>query len=254
MSAPPQLVLWGVGQLGRLYAGGALRAGYSVTPITRSTDPLPALLAHPEGTPILCAVGEDAIDAVVEQVPIERRDDLIFVQNELFSSQLEDWKASAATLAVVWTLCKPKLPLIVSRATAVGGRHAGAVAQWHACLDLPCQIVEPSKLGVEAAAKYAFVVAINALGVREARPVGQWLAAEPELAEAVVNEAVLLSAVMAGHPRATPEIAIAVNAGLAGFAALPTRGRTAQQRVARALRAAERLQVAMPVITGILGE
>ena len=58
--------VWGLGELGRLYAGGALRAGHRVTPLTRATDPATTLASLPSATPILIAVGEADLDAPLE--------------------------------------------------------------------------------------------------------------------------------------------------------------------------------------------
>lgn len=253
MNPSQTLLLLGVGQLGRLYAGGALRSGACVVPILRDTDVAPVLCAYPEGTPVLCAVGESDLDDAVARFPIDRRADLVFVQNELLPDDLERLGARGATLAVVWTLQKPGMPTLVARATGVGGRHAAAVLAWHRALELPCTLYPPELLAIEAAAKYAFIVAINALGVLAPHTVGEWRRRDPARVDALVREATAIAVARIDAPTAFDETLSRVWDGATGFEALPTRGRSSAARVVRALGHAARLSLSTPTLTEVGG-
>lgn len=246
------LLLYGVGQLGRLFGGGALRAGATVVPIRRDTDVGPLWSAYPPGTPILFAVGEAATVDALDRVPVDRRGDLIFVQNELYPSDLAGMKAARATLAIVWTNQKPGVPTLVGRATAVHGPHAGAMAAWHREVDIPCRVADASDIGIEAAAKYAFIVTVNALGLLDPRTVSEWLAADASRVDAVLAESVELAVARLGAPEARDEALERVRVALDGFGELRTRGRSSAARVARAVSHAEACSREVPQLASIV--
>ena len=113
---------------------------------------------------------------------------------------------------------------------------------------MPCELLDPLALAHEAAAKYAFIVAINALGLAAAHTVGEWRALDPSRVDAVVAEASALAAQRIGARDAFDEIVMRVRDGASGFAALPTRGRSSAARVDRALGHATRLSVSVPTL------
>ncbi len=245
------LLLFGVGQLGRLFAGGALRTGVTVVPIRRSTDVGPLWSAYAPGTPILMAVGEGDLEAAVDRVPRDRRDDLIFVQNELYPSDLTSHGAEGATLGLVWTNQKAGAPTLVGRGTAASGPHADAFCSWHHELAIPCRVADRHDIAVEAAAKYAFIVCVNALGLVDARSVGDWQQADSARVESLLAESVRLASARLGEPAVAPETLSRVRDALRGFASLPTRGRSSPSRVARAVALAAELGCDVPELASL---
>ena len=237
----------GLGNLGRLYAGGWLRAGYAVHPIGRRTDARAVLNGLPERTPLLCAVGEASLANAVEAVPPARRGDLIFVQNELFPEDLQRLGTPDATIAVVWTLVKAGFPLILGRRLAVTGPQEEAFAE--ACAALEHPVLAGAPIGWECATKYAFIVAMNALGLLRADTLGAWLADDPERVEALIADACRVALARIGAPETDLARAVAeVAEGVEGFRALPCRGRSSAARVARALNTAETLGIHIPAL------
>src|SRR5688572_26348056 len=82
----PELAIFGLGELGKLYGAGALAAGFRVTPLLRQT-PLNAVWTQlPERTPLLIAVSEPSLRSVLDNLPANRRGDAILLQNEVFPS------------------------------------------------------------------------------------------------------------------------------------------------------------------------
>ncbi len=235
-------VIVGVGQLGRFFAGGAVACGVRVTPVRRGDSIVVALADVAPGAPIVVAVGEAALPGVLAQVPIERRGDVVLVQNELFP---EVWQAALGdaepTIAVVWSTVKKGRPVEVGRATHVFGRHAGFICEAQRALDVPCvELHGFSALETELVAKYAFILAVNALGLEQARPVGAWLDADPARVDAVLAAFVALGEARSG-PAGTAR-AIALEA-MEALRSMPAAGRTARERVDRARAVAARLGV-----------
>ena len=244
------LVVVGLGQLGSLYADGAQRAGFRVTPVGR-TDNLAAIVASVPAAPLLIAVGESDLAAVLAAIPPPQRDDLILLQNELFPS---DWEPITPhpTVLVVWLNRKHDRPSEVARPTAVHGRHADIVATVHTALGLPCTVLtSPADRNLELVGKYAFIITVNGLGVAADRTVEAWRRADPARVEALVGEGVTLGEARLGHPVDRAAAHRMVIEALEALPTMPVRGRSAGARVARGLAVARARGIDIPVLSAI---
>lgn len=233
-------VVIGVGQLGRLFGGAALACGYQTTPVVRG-----APLDLGEGCgPILVTVSERALPDVLATIPPQRRDDVILVQNELFP---DVWRATLGsdarpTVAIVWSNVKRGRPVEVGRATHVHGSYAQFMRELHNATDVPCvEMQSPMDLDQELVAKYAFILAVNALGLEKARTVGEWLEADAARVDAVLSQTIALGEARVGH--ASPGAQSIARAAMESLRAMPAAGRTAQSRIDRAREVARRLNV-----------
>ncbi len=243
-----EVVVVGPGQLGRLFAGGALARGVRVTPVVRGVDPA-GVLASMAAVPILVAVGEAELMPVLRGLPVDRRGDVILVQNEVFPA---DWQPLVAepTVAAVWLNAKPGRPVQVARPTAVHGRHATFLCALHEPLGIPCRVLtDAAALDMELVAKYALILAVNALGLRSDETVGAWLARDEPLVRGLVVDGRRLGEARLGHGLDDPATAEqAAFDGLRALASMPARGRTARARVERALALGRQLGVALPAV------
>ena len=248
MGTPRYLVVVGLGQLGRLFATGALARGVRVTPVLRGVDP-GAVLAPLPDVPILLAVGEHDLEPVLRAIAPARRRDAILVQNETFPP---DWRPLVPdpTVAVVWLNAKPGRPLQVARSTAVRGRHAALVCALHAPLDVPCRLLDDdAQLARELVAKYALILAVNALGLRSDETVGTWLARDEPLVRRLVADARRLGEARLGDRVDDADAAEdAALEAMQALATMPARGRTARARVDRALALGRTLGVSLPAL------
>ena len=244
--ATSSFVVFGVGQLGQLFAGGALRLGRSETPTVRDADPGLVLAAVPEGAPILLATPEAAMADAIGAVPAARRDDVILVQNELFPAVWEAAGAKAPTVAIVWLSKKKGRAVEVAGPTEVFGRHADVVAEIHAAQGLPVTVLnDEAALGAALVAKYAFILTINALGMVENLTLGDWLSRDEPQVRAVLSDALALGTAHLGADIDVEGARTRVLGAMEGLSNYPARGRTAAARVARARHDAERLGVAL---------
>lgn len=248
------LVVWGVGELGTWLGGAALRAGLRVTPITRAQKPDEVWAGVPPRTPVLVAVGEDALDGVLRAVPSARALDVVLLQNELFP---EAWQQRGVTPTVLvpWFLKKRGQPELVGRPTRVFGAQAKLFGELHDALGVPwLELTDEQALHQALVEKYAFILTINALGLLKDRTLGVWVSEDPMRVEALAREATRLGALRCG---ASVDEQASVEATFEGMHALKTiaaRGRTASERVRRALSHARERGLAMPELERVARE
>jgi ketopantoate reductase len=97
-----QIVIVGLGEIGRRLAQAAETLGISVQTVTRTANR--ALLAEPAGVPLLICVREYDLAAVLAAVPVARSRDVIFVQNGFVDELVAGCPES--TRAVLWFTAK----------------------------------------------------------------------------------------------------------------------------------------------------
>ncbi|MBI5497609.1 MAG: hypothetical protein HY904_21540 [Deltaproteobacteria bacterium] len=230
-----ELVVLGLGQLGELFAVAALRHGMRVSPVRRTSPrPLP-WNAWARGAPILVAVAEDALAPSVAELPPERLADVILLQNELFPSTWRTLELRTPTIMVPWFNRKNDQPVQVGPPTRVRGPHAALVRDLHAALRLPCELLsDDTALAAALAGKYAFIVTVNALGLKEDRTVSAWWRADPALVDALLRESAALAALLVDAAVADRAYHLARD-GVELHQALSARGRSSRARVQRAL-------------------
>jgi hypothetical protein len=240
------LLLWGVGELGRFLGGAALRANMRVTPITRATQPENAFSQLPSDTPLLIAVGEAELDAVLARVPEGRKGAVILLQNELFPAH---WQAHQVqpTVLVPWLLKKRGEPELVGRATRVFGVHARLVEELHQILGIACEpLPDAQALRQALVEKYTFILTINALGLVRDLKLGEWRIQDPERVEKLARESARLGAARAESSIDEAACVASTFEAMERMASIAARGRTAGARVARALDEANKHGLVLP--------
>ncbi len=242
------IIVMGLGELGQLYATAALKAGLRVTPLTRSTSREDALANLPPYTPVLVAVGEKDLESAVNSLPATRRDALILLQNELFPSQWERL-SKQPTIMIPWLLKKKGEPLLVARSTPVYGPEAELVETLHQVLGFQAQrLTGEQALRQAVVDKYAFILCVNALGLVRDLTLGEWLASDPAHVAALSREAALLGEKLASTQVDVEQTMREVRAGIEAMGGMRAKGRTAQERVLRALEHAKHWGVAVPAL------
>lgn len=255
MSSPSELLIFGVGQLGQLYAAGALRLGIRVWPLTRQMDPEAVLATFPVGEPILLGVSEAAFADALQMIPLARRGDVVLVQNELFPNQLREWGLENATILTVWLSKKKGRPIEVARTSSAFGPHATRFHQMHNALDLPSIVLDTrSALHGDIAAKFTFILTINALGLLENLSLGQWLEKDATQVSHLIDEARALAQVHLQEEVDAAQIRRWVMEAMEGLRDYPARGRSAEARLKKALSDAERFALELPALRKVASE
>jgi ketopantoate reductase len=257
-----ELVIIGVGELGTLFGGGALRVGARVTPITRTMSAVEVLRDVAVGTPVLISVGENALPDVLATLPAAHRDAVVLLQNELFPSTYQAHGLTPSVL-VPWVLQKRGMPTIVARPSpiyAVAPR--GPVSEGHDLSALFAQIFDAlslahvrltnqQELAQALVDKYAFLLTINALGLSTDRTLGMWLQEDAPQVWDICAEATRLGEALVAAPVDAEQARSATQEAMIALAHMPARGRTARERVTRALGHAVRLRLSLPALARI---
>lgn len=254
-STATNVVVVGPGQLGRLFGGGALRLGARVTPVLREDDPGAVFRRVPVDAPVWLTVPEAALPSVADSLPASRRQRAIVVQNGLFARDFDALGFDDATIVCVWTSAKPGQPLLVGRRSGVYGPQAAHVAAVHREIDLPCSVLDSERArDTELVAKYAFILAVNGLGLEAPGTVAEVTARDPQRTAAIVGEALALGALLADADVDLADASTAVAEAFYGFAEMPARGRTAAARILDASREAREREVELPELAGLAAE
>lgn len=249
-----EVVVIGLGQLGRVFAGGLLRAGRTVVPVNRGDDMAVVAQRHPAPELVLIAVAEADLHTILAALPDAWKPRAALIQNELLP---RDWKAHGyvdPTVISVWFEKKKGTdakPLIASPAAGPG---AGLLCRALAAIDLPCREVSPGgALLFELVRKNVYILTTNIAGLKTGGTVSQLWGQHEAFARQVANEAMDIQDALTGvvHDR---------NALIAGmleaFDGDPDHGctgRSAPARLARALQQADAFGLGVPILRSLAG-
>lgn len=247
-------VIVGLGQLGRVFAGGLLRAGYSVVPVNRGDDM--AAMARGLSAPerVLIAVAEADLPDVLVGLPEAWKPRVALIQNELLPRDWQPHGYTDPTVISVWFEKKKGIdakPLIASPAAGPG---AALLCQALTAIDLPCrEVALGDELLFELVRKNVYILTTNIAGLKTGGTVGQLWAQHETFARQVANEIMDIQDALTGvmHDRD------ALIAGmLEAFDADPDHGctgRSAPARLARAVRHADAFGLSVPTLRSLAG-
>jgi hypothetical protein len=247
MRAPVGIV--GVGQLGAIFGQGMLRLGRPVLPVLRG-EPIEALVPHAPDF-VVGAVGEKELAGVLQAMPASLRGRLVLLQNELLPP---DWEAHGVvdpTVAVVWFEKKRGRAAKVVRTTRVAGPRAELLVRALDAVDLPARRVEGRDLAFELVRKNLYIVGSNVAGLVVGGTTADLCSSHRLLATRVLEDVLAVEEGRLGT--ALPREAL-LECAFLDFAKDPehaTTGRSAPERLARALDRAERLGLDVPALREI---
>ncbi|MBW8365324.1 MAG: hypothetical protein K0M39_12305 [Rhizobium sp.] len=249
-----EVVVIGLGQLGRVFAGGLLRVGRTVVPVNRGDDMAAVAKRHPAPELVLIAVAEADLHTILAALPDTWKPRAALIQNELLP---RDWEAHGyvgPTVISVWFEKKKGTdakPLIASPAAGPG---ASLLCRALAAIDLPCREVSPGgALLFELVRKNVYILTTNIAGLKTGGTVSQLWAQHETFARQVANEVMDIQDALTGvvHDR---------NALIAGmleaFDGDPDHGctgRSAPARLARALQHADAFGLGVPTLRSLAG-
>lgn len=248
-------VLVGVGEMGGVFAKGLLRAGRTVVPVGRSTnqEALAELIPGPDL--VLVTVGESDLDATLAALPAVWRDRVGLLQNELLPHAWERHDISRPTVASVWFEKKPGRAVKVIIPTPIAGPAAGWLVDVLGGIGIPAtEVEEGDALVGELVAKNLYILTANIAGLETGGTVGQLWNDHRELATAVATDVLDLQDALVGRA-VDREAAIAgMVTAFEGDPEHGTTGRSAPERLRRAIAIADRHDLAVPTLRGLLHE
>lgn len=244
-----EIIIIGLGQLGRVFAGGLLRAGCSVVPVNRGDDLATLAQAHPAPALVLIAVAEADLQTMLAALPEVWKPRAALIQNELLP---RDWEAHGyrdPTVISVWFEKKKgsdAKPLIASPAAGPG---AGLLCRALTAIELPCREVAPgAELQFELVRKNVYILTTNIAGLKTGGTVARLWAQHEAFARQVANEVMDIQDALTGTQHDRDRLIAGM---LEAFDADPDHGctgRSAPARLARAIAHADRFGLAVPTL------
>ncbi len=247
-----EVVVIGLGQLGRVFAGGLLRAGHTVIPVNRGDDMTALALQHPAPGLVLVAVAENDLHTVLAALPEIWKPRVALIQNELLP---RDWLAHGyadPTVISVWFEKKQGIdakPLIASPAA---GRGAALLCRALAAIDLPCREVAPGgELLFELVRKNVYILTTNIAGLRTGGTVAQLWAQHQPFARHVANEVIDIQDALTGVQHDRQKLVAGMLEAFDGDPEHGCTGRSAPARLARALTHADAFGLSVPTLRAL---
>lgn len=246
------IVIIGLGQLGRVFAGGFLRAGCVVVPVTRGDDMDIVAARHPEPSLVLVAVAEPDLHTVLAALPPGWKGRIGLIQNELLP---RDWALhgiSNPTVIPVWfekkkgSDAKPLIP------SPVYGPAAEIVLAALQAIDIPCREIPIAQdLTWELVRKNVYILTTNIAGLRTGGNVGDLWQQQREFARKVALEIIQIQDRLTGQQHDPERLIEGMAEAIAADPAHLCTGRSAPARLARALQHADEAALAVPLLREI---
>ena len=252
MSKPPVVVI-GIGEMGSVFARGLLRTGHPVHPVTRDSDMQALARELPEPALVLVAVGEAALQPVLEAIPEAWRDRLALLQNELLPA---DYAALPdPTVISVWFEKKKGQDVRVLIPSPVHGPRAGLLIDALGSLEIPAREV-PDAAGMlfELVLKNLYILTTNIAGLRSGGTVDELWRHHQPLARAVAADVIDLQEALTGQRFDREALIEGMLEAFDGDPQHRCMGRSAPARLERALAHADRLGLAVPTLREIAAE
>ncbi len=249
----PPVVLVGVGEMGGVFARGFLRLGHPVYPVTRhmSMEEMAREVADP--ALVMVAVAEADLKPVLHRIPPAWRDRLGLLQNELLP---EDWRGfGTPTVISVWFEKKKGMDAKVIIPSPVHGPRAAIVAEALGSIDIPTHILtSEDDLLFELVLKNLYILTTNIASLRTGGTVGELWFEHPVFTREVANEVIDLQEALTGQTFDRERLIQAMLTAFEGDPEHRCMGRSAPQRLKRALKHAEEQGLALPTLTQIAVE
>lgn len=249
-----ETIIIGLGQLGRIFAGGLLRTGCAVVPVNRGDDMAAIAATHPAPQLVLVAVAEPDLHSVLAALPAVWKGRVGLIQNELLP---RDWLAHGIenpTVISVWFEKKKGTdarPLIASPAAGAG---AGLLVRALASIDIPArQVAAGDELLFELVRKNVYILTTNLAGLRTGGNVSELWQNHAAFARHVANEVMDIQDWLTGVPHDRDRLIAGMLEAFEGDPLHGCTGRSAPARLARALQHADAGQLAVPTLRALQG-
>jgi hypothetical protein len=247
-----EVVVIGLGQLGRVFAGGLLRVGCTVVPLNRGDDMAALAQVHPSPELVLVAVSENDLHGVLVALPESWKLRTALIQNELLP---RDWLAHGyrdPTVISVWFEKKKGIdakPLIASPAAGPG---AALLCRALDAVELPCrEVALGDPLLFELVRKNVYILTTNIAGLKTGGTVVQLWAQHEDFARLVAKEVMDIQDALTGLRHDRDALIAGMLEAFDGDPGHGCTGRSAPARLARAIRHADAFGLAVPTLRSL---
>jgi hypothetical protein len=245
-------VMIGLGQLGRVFAGGLLKTGHIVVPVNRGDDLDEVAARWPEPDLVMVSVAEPDLHPVLSALPEAWRENLGVLQNELLP---RDWTAhniENPTVISVWFEKKPGKEAQALLSSPVYGPAAESLVAALAAIDLPAHTVpDDDALLWELVRKNLYILSTNIAGMEIGGDVGKLRDSHNVLMVAVGNDVLDIQEWLVGKKLDRPGLMSGLLEAIAADPKHGCAGRSAPSRLKRALHQADAAGLAIPALRRI---
>jgi hypothetical protein len=255
-----EVVVIGLGQLGRVLAGGLLRSGHTVIPVNRGDDMAALAQAHPAPELVLVAVAENDLHSVLAALPDVWKPRAALIQNELLP---HDWLAHGytdPTVISVWFEKKKGIDAKPLIASPVAGPGAALLCGALTAIELPCREVGlGDELLFELVRKNIYILTTNIAGLKTGGPlkgtstVSQLWAQHEAFARQVANEVMDIQDALTGVKHDREKLIAGMLDAFDGDPDHGCTGRSAPVRLARAIAHADQFGLPVPTLRSLAG-
>ena len=244
-----QIVVWGMGEMGSVFARGFLKLGHTVIPVVRSSDPASITTEYPDPELVLVAVGEATLQEVLATVPAAWHGKVALLQNELLPSDWQKHPFVDPTVISVWFEKKKGMdskPLISSPAF---GPKANLLVDALATLDIPAHEVNTlDELTYELVRKNVYIVTTNIAGLKTGGTVSELWDNHEVFAREVASDVMDIQEILVGHELPRERLIEGMLEAFDGDPDHGCMGRSAPARLARAIAQADAAGLDVPIL------
>jgi len=247
-----EVVIVGLGQLGRVFAGGLLRSGFCVVPVNRGDDMAALAVEHPAPELALVAVAEPDLQDAIAALPMTWRSCVGLIQNELLPRGWQAHNIENPTVISVWFEKKKGTdakPLISSPAAGPG---ADLLVQALNSIDIPAhEVGAGDELLFELVRKNVYILTTNVAGLKTGGTVSELWQNHQEFARQVANEVMDIQDWLTGVKHDREKLIAGMLEAFEGDPNHGCTGRSAPARLSRALLHADEAGLAVPVLRSL---
>lgn len=245
-------MIWGVGEMGGVFARGLLRNGLVVMPVNRGDDPGRTAGLVPDPEIVLVGVAERDLSAVLAAMPARWQRRVCLLQNELLPRDWEVHRLPPPTVVVAWFEKKAHTGITVIAPSPVAGEEAPLAAGALAAVGVATFQVETGEpLVHQLVRKNLYILTANIAGMVAGGTVGELWTSHHALCIQVAAEIIALQQALVGRPLNTAALVESLGADFAADPNHGATGRSAPDRLRRALRDAATLGVPTPRLEAI---
>lgn len=250
MKAP--IIIIGIGELGGEFARGFLRCGYPVYPITRKMSLPDTSQKIPSPALVIVTVPEHELQVTLKQIPLNWRDKICLLQNELLPRDWQCHDLINPTVMVVWFEKKPEMILTNVLDTPVYGPHANLLIDALGALNVPNRVLKRADdLLYELLRKSLYIQTVNICGLLANCTVGDLWHKHQFLAKQVAGEIIDIQQWLTKTKLSKNKLIAGMVEGIEDSPDRNCLGRSAPTRLQRALVFAQEAKIETPKLREI---
>jgi len=238
--------------MGSVFARGFLRIGHPVYPVTREMS-VPDISKHiAEPQIVLLAVAEKVLHPVLGKIPVNWRDRLVLLQNELLPNDWVKYDYHNRTVISVWFEKKNGQDSKVIIPSPAYGPNAELLETALGSIDIPVQLLlDGEALLFELVSKNVYTLTTNIAGLKTGGNVGELWSQHRDTVREIAGEVIQLQEKLTCRELDSEALITSMAKAFEGDPEHRCMGRSAPARLQRALELANNFKLDLALIRSI---